>query len=317
MCRRSHTLELPGIRRCRRTFASAYDETMRRGKRGTVALGAAAVLAAVTAGCAGRADDSNAAAPSSTTSSTSTIPEAQRHFEAMLTFAEGTSPRAMADQLCAADVAAAAEMLKGAAPPEEFRDVLRAAIRWRCPDRLAAFAAESAAAEDAYLAAAEADGRVDSTFDPPHAAALICRGTPMLGSEAEMASSSPEVARAAYAWVCPHQLAGLEAAIAAEQERIRVEREAAAQREAEAAAAAAARKAEGISAAEFAQIQPGMSISQVQQIIGSDGEVTVSTEIAGYSGLILSWHGETGDLGANAIMQFSDGVLISKSQYGL
>lgn len=72
-----------------------------------------------------------------------------------------------------------------------------------------------------------------------------------------------------------------------------------------------------ITAAEFAAIQAGMTVAQVRGIVGGPGTVMAETTIAGFTGLVLGWTGEGGSLGANAIVQFQDGVVITKAQFGL
>ncbi len=70
-----------------------------------------------------------------------------------------------------------------------------------------------------------------------------------------------------------------------------------------------------ITKAEFDQIQTGMSHDAVSAIIGGPGELTSQSDLAGYQGEIWSYKGSS--LGANAIMQFQNGALISKAQFGL
>lgn len=128
----------------------------------------------------------------------------------------------------------------------------------------------------------------------------------------------PDLARAGYAWKCPERVKphddAVLAAIAEAERRRQEEVRAEVERQREAAAA----QERGINAEEFAQVQNGMTVGQVEAIIGSPGEVIAETNIAGYVGLMLMWNGETGTgLGANANFQFQDGVLIAKAQFGL
>ena len=71
-----------------------------------------------------------------------------------------------------------------------------------------------------------------------------------------------------------------------------------------------------MSLAEFNQIQTGDDDEQVVGIVGGPGSQTVHTEIAGITGDIYMWDGE-GGLGANANVQFQNGKVIGKSQFGL
>lgn len=71
-----------------------------------------------------------------------------------------------------------------------------------------------------------------------------------------------------------------------------------------------------ITAAEFNAIDTGMSVDQVRSIVGTSGTVTSEATIAGTTNLILSWTG-VGAPGANAIVQFQNGRVITKAQAGL
>ena len=69
---------------------------------------------------------------------------------------------------------------------------------------------------------------------------------------------------------------------------------------------------EHITMAEFTQIQTGMTVQQVQAIVGSQGETSVQDEVAGYTGLILSWEGDS--LGGNAMVQFRTGLWSARAR---
>ncbi|HDR8302792.1 TPA: DUF3862 domain-containing protein [Bacillus cereus] len=75
-------------------------------------------------------------------------------------------------------------------------------------------------------------------------------------------------------------------------------------------------KKDGISKAEFEQIQNGMTYDEVKAIIGSEGELQSESEVAGYKTVMYMFKGE-GGLGANATMMFQNNELTSKSQFGL
>jgi hypothetical protein len=71
-----------------------------------------------------------------------------------------------------------------------------------------------------------------------------------------------------------------------------------------------------MSFAEFDQIQPGMSHDEITAIVGGPGTLSVSTNLAGYQGEIWQYTG-CGGIGANASIQFQDGAMITKAQFGL
>lgn len=75
-------------------------------------------------------------------------------------------------------------------------------------------------------------------------------------------------------------------------------------------------KKDGISKAEFEQIQNGMTYDEVKGIIGSEGELQSESEVAGYKTVMYMFKGEKG-LGSNATMMFQNNELTSKSQFGL
>lgn len=142
----------------------------------------------------------------------------------------------------------------------------------------------------------------------------VCDGTSIRLATDEDRVRYQEVIRRAIAWKCPERsdlLAGLDATVA-EVERRSAEADAAWEAE------QAAEQEIGISAEEFAQLRDGMTLDDVTAVIGSPGELLSSTSIAGYSGEVYQWDGEPGTgLGANAIVQFQNGRLITKAQSGL
>lgn len=71
-----------------------------------------------------------------------------------------------------------------------------------------------------------------------------------------------------------------------------------------------------MSMAEFNQIQPGQSYDYVVSIVGGPGELSTQTVFGDYTGSIYTWNG-VGGIGANAIVQFQNGLVIGKSQIGL
>lgn len=75
---------------------------------------------------------------------------------------------------------------------------------------------------------------------------------------------------------------------------------------------------EGISKAEFDQIQNGMTYEEVKTIIGSDGEVMSESGQKGqqFYTIMYSWNGEQG-LDANANFIFQEEKLQNKAQFGL
>ena len=77
----------------------------------------------------------------------------------------------------------------------------------------------------------------------------------------------------------------------------------------------------GISLGEFNQIENGMSYEEVVSIVGGEGELTVENELGQGTQFhtvtkSYSFNGENG-LGANAILMFQNGEMVSKSQFGL
>ena len=69
-----------------------------------------------------------------------------------------------------------------------------------------------------------------------------------------------------------------------------------------------------VSAAEFRQIQTGMTYQQVVQIVGFRGEETVRNEFAGTTTVMYQWVNAGG---SNMNAMFQDGRLTQKAQAGL
>lgn len=65
----------------------------------------------------------------------------------------------------------------------------------------------------------------------------------------------------------------------------------------------------------FNKIENGMSYEQVVEIMGGEGELLSETELAGMSMSIYTWDGNTAF--SSCQITFQDGVVSSKSQYGL
>ncbi|AIQ13620.1 hypothetical protein PDUR_18100 [Paenibacillus durus] len=64
--------------------------------------------------------------------------------------------------------------------------------------------------------------------------------------------------------------------------------------------------------ADFLSIKEGMRLYDVVKIVGGTGELLSE----GYGTQVYSYEG-IGDLGANAIITYTDGKVVSKAQYGL
>ena len=73
---------------------------------------------------------------------------------------------------------------------------------------------------------------------------------------------------------------------------------------------------ENITLAEYVQIRPGMTYSEVRDIVGGDGIVLSESSYGNYYTVMLMWY-EDDYSGANANVMFQNGVVISKAQYGL
>ena len=72
---------------------------------------------------------------------------------------------------------------------------------------------------------------------------------------------------------------------------------------------------EYITMEEYNQIQTGMSYDEVKNIVGSEGELSSTSTVAGYTISIYTWYGN--DLGANANVTFENDQVIGKAQVGL
>jgi hypothetical protein len=70
-----------------------------------------------------------------------------------------------------------------------------------------------------------------------------------------------------------------------------------------------------ISLDEFNQIQNGMTVEQVDGIIGGPGKVSSSSQIGDSEHVNYQWAGK--GLGDNAIISFQDGIVVAKTQIGL
>jgi hypothetical protein len=71
-----------------------------------------------------------------------------------------------------------------------------------------------------------------------------------------------------------------------------------------------------ISMAEFSEIQTGMTVAQVEQIVGGAGEKSGEVEVSGVKSTSYQWTGE-GSVGANAQLFFEGDKLTSKAQAGI
>jgi hypothetical protein len=73
-----------------------------------------------------------------------------------------------------------------------------------------------------------------------------------------------------------------------------------------------------ISADEFAAIQSGMTLAQVEGIIGGPGELLSDVNVAGQHDQVYMWDGSNASgLGANANVTFANDRVVSKAQFGL
>lgn len=73
-----------------------------------------------------------------------------------------------------------------------------------------------------------------------------------------------------------------------------------------------------ISADEFAAIQSGMTLAQVEEIIGGPGELLSDVNVAGQHDQVYMWDGSNASgLGANANVTFANDKVVSKAQFGL
>lgn len=71
---------------------------------------------------------------------------------------------------------------------------------------------------------------------------------------------------------------------------------------------------DNISLAEFQQIQKGMTLAQVQQIIGAPGKLIADSKVGSVTGKVYSWKNS---MGSNAIVEFKNDVVVAKAQAGL
>ena len=69
-----------------------------------------------------------------------------------------------------------------------------------------------------------------------------------------------------------------------------------------------------VTMAEFDAVQAGMSLPQVQTILHSNGTQEVHDDTAGITGDIYSWQNSDG---SNMNVQFQNGAVITKAQFGL
>ncbi len=74
--------------------------------------------------------------------------------------------------------------------------------------------------------------------------------------------------------------------------------------------------AEYITLEEFNKIETGMSYEEVQEIVGSAGEVSVQSGSGEFSITMVTWYGN-GMAGSNANVTFTNGEVTGKAQVGL
>ncbi|HEF5065752.1 hypothetical protein [Bacillus paramobilis] len=72
----------------------------------------------------------------------------------------------------------------------------------------------------------------------------------------------------------------------------------------------------GINKEEFVKIQNGMTLDEVRNIIGNEGELQSEAGEGEYKSSIYGWEGERG-YGSNASVTFQDGKVTGKAQFGL
>lgn len=70
------------------------------------------------------------------------------------------------------------------------------------------------------------------------------------------------------------------------------------------------------SAQSFNALRNGMTYAQVRDIVGCEGVLMSSSEIAGFSTHMVVWDGK-GSIGANMNVMFQNGRVMMKSQFGL
>jgi hypothetical protein len=70
----------------------------------------------------------------------------------------------------------------------------------------------------------------------------------------------------------------------------------------------------GITLSQFSRVQTGMTVQEVQSVMGDAGKLTVDQNIAGMTGQVYQWQNPGG---SNVIVQFQNGKVIQKAQAGL
>lgn len=75
-----------------------------------------------------------------------------------------------------------------------------------------------------------------------------------------------------------------------------------------------ARRSDQITMAQYNQIQPGMSYSEVVAILGRDGEEMSSSDVAGIRTILYGWSNRSG---ANMNAMFQQDAMVQKAQFGL
>lgn len=68
--------------------------------------------------------------------------------------------------------------------------------------------------------------------------------------------------------------------------------------------------------AEFEQIDNGMTLPQVEDIVGGEGALASTAGSGEFRAEVYTWDG-SGSLGANALVTFQGGRVASKAQHGL
>lgn len=66
---------------------------------------------------------------------------------------------------------------------------------------------------------------------------------------------------------------------------------------------------------QFNRLQEGMTYQEVVSILGSEGEILSSSDIAGYKTIMYMWEGNS--LGGNMNAIFQNDKMISRAQFGL
>lgn len=65
----------------------------------------------------------------------------------------------------------------------------------------------------------------------------------------------------------------------------------------------------------YNQVQTGMTLDQVVEVMGGEGQLQSDTDVAGTTSQIYSWSGES--LGSNMTVTLMNGTVSAKVQYGL